>query len=173
MGMTREAMFTRPTQLAEDMMLAGFDSGESVVDKWLRERAGEAKRNGSAVVYVSHRNGADVSCEPPAGFYTLSSASVARDSVAGGWLKRNAPRQIPVILMGMLGVDARFQGQGLGKMLLHDAAIRSLAVSDSIGAKALVVDPLDESLGQFYEKFGFKRIPGSTRMFAPLKRSQG
>lgn len=37
--------------------------------------------------------------------------------------------QVPAVLLGMLGVDKRFQGKGLDSVLLADA----------IGAKALVV----------------------------------
>ena len=163
------AAFTKPVQLGGETTLDGFESGEALVDEWIAKRARYAKERGSAVVYVSHVAGTNATIEPPAGFYTLSSASIMRDSVGGGWLKRNAPTQIPVILIGMLGVDRRFQGQGLGKMLLHDAAIRALAVADSIGAKALVIDPLDDNAAGFYARNGFRKTPGSGRMHAPLK----
>lgn len=102
-----------------------------------------------------------------AGFYTLSSQSMARSGV-GGWLARNAPSQIPVILLGMLGVDARWHGEGLGHSLLVDAAQRSSAVAQSIGARALVVDPADDSARAFYVRHGFRPIPGSNRLFAKL-----
>ncbi|MBQ9042801.1 MAG: GNAT family N-acetyltransferase [Eggerthellaceae bacterium] len=160
---------TKPVQLEDGMTLDGFCSGAATVDNWLASRARAAKARGSAVVYVSHRAGADASAEPPAGFYTLSSASITRSGVTGGWLKRNAPDQIPVILLGMLGVDGRHQGSGLGKMLLHDASARSLAVADSIGAKALVVDPLDDEAAAFYSRYGFKLVPGLRRMYVPLR----
>lgn len=160
--------FSRPVQLDEKMCLAGFSSGQSFVDSWLENRARSAKARGSAVVYVSYRAGVDPACEPPAGFYTLSSASVERESIGGGWLKRNAPDQVPVILLGVLGVDARVQGRGLGRMLLNDAARRSFAVADSIGAKALVVDPINEAAASFYAKYGFKTIQGLNKMFVAL-----
>ena len=161
--------FTRPTRLEEGMALAGFSSGQPFVDRWLATRAAKARQRGSAVVYVSHRAGADASEEPPAGFYTLSSGSVARDLVDGGWLKRNAPNEIPVILLGVLGVDSRYQGNGLGRMLLHDASTRAMAVADGIGAKALIVDPIDADAAIFYSSNGFEWVPGLNRMFAPLK----
>ena len=118
----------------------------------------------------THRAGADPAAEPPAGFYTLSSASVERDLIGGGWLKRNAPAQVPVILLGVLGVDSRYQGSGLGRMLLHDASLRALSISDSLGAKALVVDPVDGGAEDFYARHGFERIPGLERMFVPLSQ---
>ena len=163
--------FTRPVQLDGDMALDGFSSGQEFVDGWLARRARHAKARGSAVVYVSHHVGADPAVEPPAGFYTLSSASVERDLIGGGWLKRNAPAQVPVILLGVLGVDSRHHGEGLGKMLLNDASRRAVAIADSLGAKALVVDPVDEEAEAFYVGFGFERIPGMGRMYVPLARS--
>jgi len=162
--------FTRPVQLEAGMRLEGFSSGQAFVDGWLASRAAKAKERGSAVVYVSHCAGADPASEPPAGFYTLSSASVERDMIGGGWLKRNAPVQVPVILLGVLGVDSRHQGSGLGRMLLHDASLRALSIADSLGAKALVVDPVDEGAEAFYARNGFERIPGFERMFVPLSQ---
>lgn len=158
--------FTKPEPLADGETLSGFCCGVEVVDNWAGRWASHAKANGSAVVYVSYS--ADVE-RPVAGFYALSSHSIARERVGGGWLKRNAPAQIPVILLGMLGVDRRFQGAHLGSMLLRDAMLRSLSAAETIGAKALVVDPADESARQFYLHYGFKDIPGMNRMYIQLK----
>lgn len=88
--------------------------------------------------------------------------------MASGWLKRNAPGQIPVILLGVLGVDKRHQGSGLERMLLHDASMRALSIADSLGAKALVVDPIDDAAATFYARHGFEQIPRLGRMFVPL-----
>lgn len=160
--------FTRPVQLAPGMPVDGFSCGREAVDAWVAAHALTAKSRGTAVVYVSHPEGADPMAVPPAGLYALSSLSVARADVSGGWLRRNAPEQIPAILLGALGVDSRYQGLGLGRMLLHDAAARALAAADAVGAKALVVDPLDGA-EEFYARNGFRQIPSSTRMYAPLR----
>ena len=160
-----EGRFTKPEQLADGATLAGFHSGLSVVDSWAAGHAHLAKKRGSAVVYVSYT--ADLSLA--AGFYTLSTHAVERASVAGGWLKRNVPEQVPAILLGMLGVDERFQGQGLGSALLADAIAKSLTIADPIGTKAMIVDPASESARSFYEAHGFALVPGSQRMYLPLK----
>lgn len=85
-----------------------------------------------------------------------------------GRIARNALLQIPVILLGMLGVDEAFQGQGLGRDLLLDAVRRAESVACQIGARAIVVDPIDDSARAFYERYGFRLIPRSGRMFAKL-----
>ena len=162
------AAFTRPVPYSEKMCLSGFESGVEELDRWLVSYGHLARKRGTAVVYLSYQVGSNICEETPAGFYTLSSSAVDRRDVASGWLKRNTPEKIPVILLGMLAVDKRFQGQGLGVALLHDAAVRAGGISQSLGAKALVVDPLDDVSRGFYEKYGFTGIPGSSRMFAKL-----
>jgi GNAT superfamily N-acetyltransferase len=153
--------FSEPRPLRAGDSLEGFSCGVDLVDRWLHERARTARAAGTAVVYVSFCR------EHLAGFYTLSSHSVARDGVRG-WLARNAPEQVPVILLGMLGVDRGYQGVHLGSNLLLDAVQRAGAVSSSIGARALVVDPADEASRAFYAHHGFRGIPQSQRMFAKL-----
>lgn len=83
-----------------------------------------------------------------------------------GWLARNAPDQIPVILLGMLGVSKEYGGRGLGRQLLLDAYHRAKGAADTIGAKALVVDPLSEDVAGFYLGVGFERVPGCDRLYA-------
>ena len=104
-----------------------------------------------------------------AGLYSLSAHAVVRDEVHGGWLRRNAPESIPAVLLGMLGVDQQFQGQHLGSSLLGDAMARALSVAQQVGAKALLVDPVDDAARSFYEKYGFREVPGQRRMFISLR----
>ena len=114
------------------------------------------------MVYVSRASDGS-----PAGFYALSAQSVLRDNVAGGWLKRNVPEQIPAALLGMLGVDQRYQGTGLGKSLLRDAIVRAQGVSGEIVARALLVDPVDAGAADFYRRYAFRELSGTSRLFLP------
>ena len=66
------------------------------------------------------------------------------------------PGPIPVILLGQLAVDLDYQGRGLGGDLIVDAGRRALAAADLIGARAIIVQALDEGAVNFYEHFGFK-----------------
>lgn len=47
-----------------------------------------------------------------AGFYTLSTHSVCRADISGGWLQRNATNLVPCGLLGMMGVDEEYKGWG-------------------------------------------------------------
>lgn len=154
-------MFAAPRQLEPGDSIEGFECGVGLVDEWVRKRAAYARKAGAAVVYATFCDGV------LAGFYSLSSQSIMRDA-ASGWIARNAPEQIPVIRLGMMGVDKRFQGCGLGRDLLLDAVHRAESVAAQIGARALVVDPVDDASRSFYAAHGFRVIPGSGRMFAIL-----
>lgn len=152
--------FTAPRRLEEADDLAGFSCGETSVDGWLAKHARHASKRGTAVVYVTFDKN-----DTLAGFYTLSAHSMDRNAMTG-WLARNAPDQIPVILLGMLGVNGKHRGEGLGKQLLLDAYHRARRAAQTIGAKALVVDPLNADVAGFYLDAGFEKVPGSERLFA-------
>ena len=144
--------------------LEEFQSGRREIDNWAHRFARGARNRGDAVVYVLKVNGIAM------GFYALCAHSVERSSIAGGSLRRNAPNAVPVLLLGMLGVEDSEQGKGYGKRLLADAIRRSVEVASMIGLRALVVDPLDDEVSHFYTHYGFRWIPGTTRLFLPLKR---
>lgn len=155
--------FQRPLRLPPGADLTGFSCGVPLIDEWAERRAPTSAEHGTAVVYVSSTTEGEI-----AGFYTLSAYAVERSSVQGGWLKRNVPERIPAILLGMLGVDQRFQGEGLGWRLLQDAINRARAISAQLGSRALVVDPYDDDARAFYTHFGFQPIPGSTALYLRL-----
>ena len=153
--------FSAPRPLQDSDDITGFACGVELIDAWVAKHARKARTMGTAVVYVS-------CCEGVlAGFYTLSSQSIAREGLHG-WMARNAPAQIPVILLGMFGVDKHYQGQGLGHDLLLDAVRRAQNVAAQIGAKALVVDPYDDAARSFYARYGFRPLPGTSHLYAKL-----
>ena len=67
---------------------------------------------------------------------------------------------IPIMLLARLGVDKRWQGQGVGKGLLRDALQRTLQAADIAGIRAFAVHSKDEQAKRFYERFDF--IPSPT-----------
>ena len=153
--------FTTPRILTDLDGADGFVSGVQVVDDWLQKNARKAIKNRTSAIYASFADGT------LAGFYTLSAYGMDRNE-ASGWLRRNSPNPIPVILLGILGVDIRYQTQHLGASLLKDAVLRAMSASDIIGAKALVVEPASSKAAGFYEHYGFRHIEDSPRMFVPL-----
>lgn len=105
------------------------------------------------------------------GYYTLTSDSLGREAIPEKYLKQVPPSySAPVILLGRLARHIHTKGTGLGEILLLDALFRSFTLSnESIGAMAVVVDPINERAKRFYEKYGFELLPDSGKMFLPMK----
>lgn len=105
------------------------------------------------------------------GFYTLATDSIPRNDVPAS-MRKSLPKsyRAPVILLGRLARDLSHRRQGLGELLLMDALLRCLWLSDeSVGAMAVVVDPLDEGATAFHARYGFITLPDSGRMFLPMR----
>ncbi len=84
-------------------------------------------------------------------------------------MKRLPRYPVPVALLGRLGVDRRWSGQGLGSALLIDALRRVRVASDTLAVYAVVVDAKDERARAFYRRFGFIELPDSAmRLFLPM-----
>jgi GNAT superfamily N-acetyltransferase len=74
-------------------------------------------------------------------------------------LRRNMPDPIPVMVLGRLAIDKRYQNIGLGKALLLDATRRTLQVARISGVVALLVHAISESAKRFYLGRGFIESP--------------
>ena len=132
--------------------LSAFDSGRSVLDDWLGQRAAKNESSGASRTYVVCEGARVV------GYYCLSSGSVEYRE-APGKVGRNMPDPIPVMLMGRLAIDKTQQGKGLGKALLKDALLRTLKAAEIVGMRALLVHALDEEAARFYRHNGFLVSP--------------
>jgi len=106
-----------------------------------------------------------------AGFYSLNAGSIQLQGLPADFAKR-LPRYptVPMVLLGRLAVDLRFQGQRLGAVLVADALRRTYLASSNVGAAAVVVDAKNAKARSFYEHFGFRQFEGNPdRLFIPMK----
>lgn len=144
-----------------------FSCGKDLPDQYFIRQAGQDVKRNLAACFVW----ADESSGRVKGYYTLSSTSVRGLAIPVDYRKKlpKSYSMIPAILLGRLAFDMEYQGQGLGRLMLVDALRRCVETSGSIGAYALVVDPLDDHAKQFYAKFGFIALPDSGKMFLPMK----
>ena len=102
------------------------------------------------------------------GFYTLSSNSVPLTDLPDP-LAKKLPRypSLPAALMGWMGRDEAFRGQGLGEALVFDA-IRTVA-SAAIASYAIFADAIDERAARFHSDLGFTPlIDKPMRLFLPI-----
>ena len=128
--------------------MSRFDCGAPSLNTWLQRRARLNEAKGGARTYVVCDGDRVVA------FYSLAASSVERRRVSSR-VGRGMPEPVPVILMGQLAVDAAYQGRGLGADLLVDAGKRSLAAAEVIGARAIIVQALNDQAAGFYRRWGF------------------
>lgn len=145
----------------------GFECGKALLDNYIRTQASQdVKRDLSACYVMTEEGKSEV-----VGYYTLSSNSIERTTFPANMIARLPPSygDLPTILMGRLAVDNKIKGQRLGEYLLINALNKCVEVSQTIGALAVVVDPIDERAEEFYSGYGFIFLPGSKKMFLPIK----
>lgn len=139
----------RPVELLSvEHRLERFESGVDELDRWLRNTAHVAASAGTAATYVLCRD------EIVVGYYALAMSAVAH-SGAPSRLRRGVPDPVPVVLLARLAIDRQEHGRRLGGHLLVDALRRCLRGGRKFGARAVVVDAIDERAAQFYRHFDF------------------
>lgn len=145
---------------------AGFDSGVPSLDEWLRKTAPVAAAAGTAATWVVCRGTRVV------GYYALATGSVTRRDTPAR-LGRGQPDPVPVLLLARLALDRREQGTGLGADLLQDALGRTVAGARNYGARAIVVDAIDDRVVAFYRHHGFVPLDGRRlyRRVADIERA--
>jgi GNAT superfamily N-acetyltransferase len=94
-----------------------------------------------------------------AGYVSLSAGQIERAFLAKG-RQRNQPDPVPIILLGQLAIDRRYQGRGYARSLLWFALMTALRLSKEIGCFGVLAHPLDDGLRGFYGRFGFEDLPG-------------
>jgi GNAT superfamily N-acetyltransferase len=143
--------------ISEHHDATSFDSGKPDLDNWLRQhaRTTEARRTGRTFVW--HDDG------QIAAYYTIAAHLLVREDLPRA-LGRGNPGQIPAVLLARLALDKTLHGQGLGGALLADALWRIVVATQTVAARFVVVDAIDEAAHRFYEHHGFRAIPGTMRL---------
>lgn len=146
---------------------ADFDCGKELLNNYLKHQAGQDVKRKLSACFVL----AESATNTIQGYYTLSNNSIPLSSFPEPIQKKlpKAYGSIPTTLLGRLAIDQRYQGKGIGKILLIDALKRSYSISEEIGSFAVVVDPRDQEAEAFYEKYDFIKLPDSGKMFIATK----
>lgn len=139
--------------LAPHHVVDEFDCGAVELDAWLKRSARRSASTGTAATYVLCRGFTVV------GYYALAMSSVAH-SGAPSRLRRGMPDPVPVVLLARLAVVRSEQGTNLGGHLLVDALRRCVRGGREFGARAVIVDALDDGAAAFYQHFDFHPLEG-------------
>ncbi|MGB5338121.1 MAG: GNAT family N-acetyltransferase [Gammaproteobacteria bacterium] len=143
---------TAPEPITETHLTESFSCDIPVLDDWLKRRALKNEVSGASRTFVICQDSQVI------GYYTLATGSIEHRN-APGKIRRNMPNPIPVMVLGRLAVDQRWQQTGLGRGLLKDALLRTLSVSKQAGIRALLVHTLSEDAKHFYTRSGFIESP--------------
>ena len=143
---------TAPEPITATHLIESFSCGAPVLDDWLKRRALKNKVSGASRTFVICQDSQVI------GYYTLATGSIEHRN-APRKIRRNMPNPIPVMVLGRLAVDQRWQQTGLGRGLLKDALLRTLSVSKQAGIRALLVHTLSEDAKHFYTRSGFIESP--------------
>jgi GNAT superfamily N-acetyltransferase len=138
--------------LADHHELGDFDSGERSLDDWLKRRARANQLSGASRTYVVSHGKRVVA------YYALASGAITVEAAVGRF-RRNMPDPIPVAVLARLAVDRAWHGQGLGRALFRDAALRVVNAADAIGIRGVVVHAISDEAQRFYLALGFEPSP--------------
>jgi len=144
--------------------LNSFDCGNEMINKFVKKNLKKRVKKNLSRAYVVLDNN-----ENFVAFYTLDSFSITKDDFKN-IEKPSLPPLVPVVKLGMLGVDKKYQGKGLGKRVLKSAIVKTLEVSKIIGCVGLYLFAEKDAV-EFYEKLGFVKLKQNrpTPMFLSIK----
>ena len=139
-----------PVLLDSGHLVEGFDCGKQPLNDFLIRHALSSQQGNSSRTYVNVQEGC------VAGYFTLAASAVLFESAPERMSKGLARHAVPVILMARYAVDVRFQGQGLGGLLVRNAMQRVLSVSREVGVRAMIVHAKDDEARERYLRIGME-----------------
>jgi len=143
---------SEPAPLTEAHRLAAFRCSKPEFEVWLKQRARKNQLEGASRTFVV------CSGDEVIGYYALAAGAVLHENASGN-IRRNMPDPIPVVVLGRLAVHVDWAGQGVGAGLLKDAILRTVALSEQMGIRALPCHAIDDGARQFYLRHGFIESP--------------
>ncbi len=159
-------------RLSERDVCSGFNSGNDELDRFLRERAKQNQRRSQSATTLAIVGGVI------AGYVTILPASLATDGLKS--LVKGLPRQdVPALKLARMACDTRFQGRGIGALLLRDVVFAgALDLAEKFGCIGIYVDAKPGAVS-FYAHYGFvalvPRVPGEADApsGAPVEPARG
>ena len=150
----------------------GFRSGNIDLDRFFQRYAAQNQfRHHIGTTYVA------VHGERIVGFVTVASGELVAEKLAKNLRRRLPAYPLPILRLARLAVDERFQGHGIGKLLLRAMLGLALEIRDQIGCVGVIVDAKPDALA-FYSSLGFEPMdlisgalgdrPEPVAMFLPI-----
>lgn len=151
--MSSTAPLNHPEPLEARHRVAEFDCGVPELNTFLLKHALASHQAGATRTFVA------TSSDTVVGYYSLAASQILHATATPRLKKGLAAHPIPVVLLARLAVDSRWRSRGMGRALLKDALLRTLAAADAIGVRALLVHAKDEPARAYYARLGFEPLP--------------
>ncbi|MEN8166776.1 MAG: GNAT family N-acetyltransferase [Pseudomonadota bacterium] len=153
---------------------SGFRSGNIDLDRFFQRYAGQNQfRHHIGTTYVA------VQGDHILGFVTVSSGEIVTEKLTKALRRRLPAYPLPILRLARLAVDNRYQGHGIGRLLLRAMLELALEMRNRAGCIGVVVDAKPDAF-TFYSSLGFKPIdlisgalgdrPEPVAMFLPIGR---
>jgi GNAT superfamily N-acetyltransferase len=126
-----------------------FDSGERVLNEWLRRYAGQNRRRDTAATWAIADTGNIV-----VAYASVAMTGIDR-SAAPETLAKRAPDPVPALLLGRLAVDRRYSRLGIGTTLATHVLATAVELNEKAACRAVAVTALTPSLRTWCERLGF------------------
>lgn len=152
---------------------SGFRSNNIDLDRFFQRYAGQNQfRHHLGTTYIA------VQDDKIAGFVNVSSGELAAETLTKALRRRLPAYPVPILRLARLAVDKRFQGHGIGRLLLRAMLELALEMRDRVGCIGVVVDAKPEAV-DFYADMGFSPMhlisgslgdrPEPIAMFLPIR----
>ena len=159
--------------LEADSERSQFACGDIELDRFFQRYAGQNQfRHHIGSTYVAILDGSI------AGFVTVSPGEMTADTIIAALKKKLPAYPIPILRIARLAVNTRFQGRGIGKLMLRAMFELALDLRDRVGCAGVVVDAIANA-ASFYHRLGFMPLsagrgtlaarPEPLPMFLPVK----
>lgn len=143
--------FNPPRKLESSDDLNSFDCGSNSLNHWLKKWALQNNTSGGTQTSVVTNSRGEV-----VAFFSLVMGEVQL-AKANSKLKKNSSHYpIPILKITRMAVEKNYQKSGLGQAMVKFIMQKSIEISQTIGCKAIIVDPIDDSARSFYLRMQFK-----------------
>ena len=145
-----------------------FDCGQTDLNDFIKLYALQQQKRNQNKSYVACTEAQQV-----IGFYSLNVGAISFEEMPPDMQKRLARYPVPTLYVGRFAVDSRFQGQGLGKILLSHALHRVCDIAAIAGVVVVAVDAKNTQAAQFYQSVDFRPLPNNPlKLFLPVSYLQ-
>jgi GNAT superfamily N-acetyltransferase len=162
-----EESLYRLEPLTRDHDRDGFSCGVISLDLYLKTQSSQDMRRKANAVFVLNPQDAPSRI---AGYFTLCAYGLAPGEIPDA-ARKHLPRypMVSATLIGRLAIATKFQGRGLGAILLAKALAKAYESANQVGSSMVVVDAIDERAAKFYSAHGFIQLPDSMRLILPMR----